>query len=173
MKNMSKREWMGWFCLWGLIFSMSHSEKSEASENSIRTDIEDVLQVDMSTRECLVYNLYMESRGESDLANIMVMNTVFNRVNSKHFPDTPCEVVKQGFQYSWTFDKRSDKLKDLKQVKRLTHLVDQYIMNRDLFLGMSHGANHYHHVNITPEWSTSKRMIKVGVYDQHVFYWRK
>jgi spore germination cell wall hydrolase CwlJ-like protein len=169
-----KREWLGWVCLWGLLFAMFNktAEAAEAGEVSVRTDIEDVLKVEMSSRECLVYNLYMESRGESDLANIMVMNTVFNRVNSKHFPNTPCGVIKQRYQYSWTFDKRSDKLKDPKQVKRLTHLVDQYIMNRDMFLGMSHGVDHYHHVNITPEWSTSKRMIKVGVYDQHVFYRR-
>lgn len=173
MKNMSKRECLGWFCLWGLIFSMFHSEKSQASEDSIRTDIEDILQVDMSTRECLVYNLYMESRGESDLANIMVLNSVYNRVLSKHFPNTPCEVVKQPFQYSWTRDRRSDKLHDHEQVTRLTRLVDNYLLNREMFLAMSHGTDHYHHVNITPEWSLSKRMVKVATYDRHVFYRRK
>lgn len=31
---MKKREWLGWFCLWGLIFSVVYSGESEASECS-------------------------------------------------------------------------------------------------------------------------------------------
>lgn len=158
------------FLLLGLLGLSSGS--SIASE--IRTDITDVLTVNnMSTQECLVYNLYNESRSESDLANIMVINTVMNRVKSKSFPNTPCEVIKQKWQYSWTFDKRSDEMKDKKSVDRLAKIVDTYLLNKEVFLSLSQGADHYHNVGITPEWSTSKRMVKVGTFDQHRFYRRK
>ena len=145
----------------------------DALGQEIDSDVKDILKSDVGDRTCLVMNLYHESRSESDMANIMVLNSVFNRVNSKHYPSTPCGVIKQKHQYSWTSDKRSDVMKDTKQVKRLTLLVDKYIINKELFLSMSQGVDHYHHVSITPEWSASKRMLKVATVDQHVFYKRK
>lgn len=145
----------------------------DALGQEIDSDVKDILKSDVGDRTCLVMNLYHESRSESDMANIMVLNSVFNRVNSKHYPSTPCGVIKQKYQYSWTSDKRSDVMKDTKQVKRLTLLVDNYIINKELFLSMSQGVDHYHHVSITPEWSASKRMLKVATVDQHVFYKRK
>lgn len=136
-------------------------------------NVVDIMKSDVDDRTCLVMNLYQESRSESDMANIMVMNTVFNRVKSKHYPDSPCGVVKQKLQYSWTSDGRSDYMHNQNQVKRLTYLVDKYIINKELFLSLSEGADHYHHVNITPEWSLSPRMVKVSLVDNHVFYKRK
>lgn len=143
-----------------------------AGENKVDPDINNLLSKEVGTRTCLVYNLYHESRSESDVANIMVLNTVFNRVKSTHFPDTPCEVVKQDKQYSWTHDGKSDKMHNLKQVKRLTKLVDKYLINKEVFLSLSQGSDHYHTNNIRPVWSKSKRMKKVAVIDNHTFYVR-
>lgn len=143
-----------------------------ASENNINPRINNLLSEHVGTRVCLVYNLYHESRSESDMANIMVLNTVFNRVKSKHYPNTPCDVIKQPKQYSWLDDGRSDNMRNLKQVKRLTKLVDKYLMNKEMFLSLSEKVNHYHTNSISPAWSKSKRMKKVAVIDNHTFYVR-
>ncbi|ALM62068.1 endolysin [Vibrio phage qdvp001] len=144
----------------------------DVNAGEINPNINDLLSVEVGTRTCLVYNLYHESRSESDMANIMILNTVFNRVESPHFPNTPCGVVKQDKQFSWTHDNKSDKMHNLKQVKRLTKLVDKYLMNKELFLSLSENVDHYHSNKIRPSWSKSKRMKKVAVIDQHVFYVR-
>lgn len=141
-----------------------------ASENEVNPSIRDVVSTEMPDRDCLVYNLYHESRGESDLANIMVLNTVFNRVSSPHYPNTICGVVKQPYQYSWTNDGRSDVMSNLAQVDRLTKLVDMYLINKDAYLALSKGADHYHTTAISPYWSKSDRMEKIAVVDHHIFY---
>ncbi|AGH31971.1 endolysin [Vibrio phage PWH3a-P1] len=144
----------------------------DVNAGEINPDINDLLSADVGTRTCLVFNLYHESRSESDMANIMILNTVFNRVKSPHFPDTPCEVVKQDKQYSWLQDGKTDKMRNLKQVKRLTKLVDKYLMNKELFLSLSEDVDHYHSNKVRPLWSKSERMKKVAVIDQHIFYIR-
>lgn len=145
----------------------------KADEIDIRTNIDDVMKVEMSTRECLVTNLYFESRSESDMANIMVLNSVFNRVKSEHYPNTPCKVIKQKSQYSWTKDNKSDKMLNLNQVSRLVKIVDKYLLNKELFLSLSEGSDHYHATSVTPDWSKSDRMVYIGTFDKHVFYRRK
>lgn len=147
---------------------VSCDAKSSEVEN-----VHDIMKADVGDRTCLVMNLYHESRSDSDMANIMVLNSVFNRVKSKNFPNTPCGVIKQKLQYSWSSDGRDDLMKDKYQIKRLTKLVDKYILNKELFLSLSQGVDHYHHVNITPEWSTSPRMKKITTIDNHTFYKRK
>ena len=57
---------------------------------------------------CGAQNIYHESRGESNSGQIAVSNVVRNRVKSKHYPNTICEVVWQPKQFSWTHDGRSD-----------------------------------------------------------------
>ena len=144
----------------------------DVNAGEINPDINDLLSSEVGTRTCLIYTLYNESRGESDMANIMVLNVIFNRVKSDHFPNTPCKVVKQNKQFSYLFDGKSDKMRNLKQVKRLTKLVDKYLLNKEVFLSLSQGSDHYHTNNISPTWSKSKRMNKVAVIDNHTFYVR-
>ena len=107
-----------------LSLTLINTSNAFSKENDVDTGIRDVATTEMSDRDCLVYNLYHESRGESDIANIMVLNTVLNRTNSPRFPNTICGVVKQPYQYSWTNDGRSDVIHNRVQVDRLTKLVD-------------------------------------------------
>ena len=45
---------------------------------------------------CMSQNIYFEARHESMLGKIAVAHVVMNRIESKDFPNTVCEVVKQG-----------------------------------------------------------------------------
>ena len=136
-------------------------------------NIDDLLVVkNINTITYLTYTLYHESRGEPDLANMMILSVIWNRMENKHFPNTLEGVVKQDWQFSYLFDKKSDVIKDKVSYKRLHNLVEVFLLNRELFLGLSKGANHYHTVSISPYWSNSKRMKVVGVFGNHIFYKR-
>ena len=45
---------------------------------------------------CLAMNMYHEARNQSFAGQLAVANVTMNRVNDERFPDTICEVVKQG-----------------------------------------------------------------------------
>jgi len=127
----------------------------------------------LSSVECLTINSYMEGRGESDMANIMIMSTVLNRVNDRRWPSSICSVVFQRNQYSWTGDKLSDKVHDSVQYIRLYRLAEHFLINKDTFLKLSGSVNHYHSTKVHPYWVGSERMEYVGSLDGHRFYYWK
>jgi spore germination cell wall hydrolase CwlJ-like protein len=52
---------------------------------------------------CLAENIYHEARGEPDIGKQAVAHVVLNRVYRNDFPNTICNVVKQGpIRESWT-----------------------------------------------------------------------
>ena len=69
---------------------------------------------------CLALNVYYEARSQSIVEQIAVAQVVINRVNDDRYPDTICEVVKQGekntdgtmkedrCQFSWYCDGAKD-----------------------------------------------------------------
>jgi spore germination cell wall hydrolase CwlJ-like protein len=124
----------------------------------------------LSSVECLAANSYHEGRSESDIANIMIMATVINRVNDKRFPDDICDVVFQNKAFSWTSDGKSDKIKNLTQYRRLYKLAETFLINRRSFLKLSQKVNHYHTTKVKPYWSTDENMKYVTTIDNHRFY---
>lgn len=124
----------------------------------------------LSTIECLTVNLYHEARGESDMANIMVLDVVMNRVYSSKFPNTPCQVIFAHKAFSWTEDGKSDRIKDITQYRRLYHLVETFWYNKAAYLALSEGADHYHDISVHPAWSYSHSMTVVGRVGNLIFY---
>ena len=53
---------------------------------------------------CLALNIYHEARDQSIEGQIAVAQVVLERVKSKKYPSTICEVVMQGPTYSWAED---------------------------------------------------------------------
>ncbi|MEY2909484.1 MAG: hypothetical protein RLZZ602_2007, partial [Pseudomonadota bacterium] len=49
----------------------------------------------ISTLTCLAVAIYFEARGESIDGQMLVAETIINRVADERWPDTVCEVVKQ------------------------------------------------------------------------------
>ena len=153
--------------------------ESKAHEHEIEIpQHQDILKVEeVDTMTLLALNLFMESRGESDLANMMVLSTVFNRVNNKHYPDTVEGVIKQKYQYSWTSDGKSDAVGynsiEINRYKELYKLTEQFILEKQNWLAVSMDVDHYHTTSISPKWSKSERMVEKFTIDQHIFYKRK
>lgn len=72
--------------------------------------------------------------------------------------------------FSWTGDGLSDKIYNIKQYKRLYKLAEQFILNRNIMVSLSQGADHYHTINSKPYWSESDKLEYIMTVDNHKFY---
>lgn len=129
--------------------------------------------------ECLALNVYYEARGSNLADQYAVSDVVLNRVSSSRYPDTICEVVKQGrqdqngnmvrhmCQFSWYCDGKSDRPQDEQSWER-AQLVAYSIMVYGQYRGLTEGATHYHATYVAPSWS--RELYQVGRIGVHIFY---
>jgi len=120
-------------------------------------------------QHCMALNMYWEARGEGTDGMIAVGWTVLNRMRSRRFPSTPCDVVYQGGQrrgceFSWWCDGRSDRPRDARSWRLAQHLAEQVLMAppRD----PTGGALYYHATSVRPGWPHALT-TRIG---QHLFY---
>lgn len=132
-----------------------------------------------SEEQCLALNIYHEARSESLAGQYAVADVVLNRVESKHFPNSVCGVVKQAqlweghpvrnrCQFSWYCDGKSDKPIEKDAWYRSLE-VAQSILYANRFRGITEGANHYHTQYVDPSWNRKMRLI--GSIGDHIFYY--
>ena len=129
-------------------------------------------------------NIYHEAKNQSMLGQFAVAQVVMNRVEDSRFPDTVCEVVKQGLtyrngkvvigkcQFSWYCDGKSDEPnRDSKAWSNAIRHAS-IIMTETIIIDVTDGATHYHASYVRPAWAkTKKRTTRI---DKHIFYrWEK
>ncbi|MDQ1335757.1 MAG: hypothetical protein QG552_2707 [Thermodesulfobacteriota bacterium] len=120
---------------------------------------------------CLARTIYWEAKGEDDAEREAIANVVMNRNGHKGFPNTICEVVKQGHeqgacQFSWWCDGRSDDAEEEENYSRSKEIARK-ALNRQL-KDRTGGALYFHHRKVTPNWS--KEYIKTVEVGEHIFY---
>ena len=138
--------------------------------------------VSQSEIECMAKNIYFEAAVESTAGQLAVAQVTLNRVESKHYPNTVCEVVYQGphtatgfpkrdrCQFSWYCDGKDDEVRNKGKLWNTAHNLAKYVLKRqnDL-LDITDGATHYHANYIdAPRWAGQKR-VTTSI-DQHIFY---
>lgn len=135
---------------------------------------------------CLALNVYHEARGDILAGQYAVSDVVLNRVESKKYPNTVCEVIRQAkmstwwkkehgkdvpvknkCQFSWYCDGKSDEPKD-EDAWRRSQAVAYRILFNDDFRGISEGSLYYHATYVNPKWN--KSFYLVGRIGDHVFY---
>jgi len=131
---------------------------------------------------CMAMAVYFEARGEPLVGQSAVAHVIMNRVVDARYPNTVCEVVKQGPTYKWKAnfpvrhkcqfsfycDGKSDQPKD----------KDAYEMAKMISFGAktgrtydpTNGATHYHAHYVNPDWANSKHMT-VRINDHIFYYW--
>ena len=118
--------------------------------------------------DCLTANIYHEARGESIHGQWLVAYVTRNRVNSAHYPDTYCSVVKQPAQFSWWHGKAlypSDK----KAWEVARQIAEHFILNDPISRhDASLGALYYHTIKVHPKWANTKTYI--GRVGKHLAY---
>jgi len=117
--------------------------------------------------ECLAKNVYFEARNQSTFGQLAVAMVTMNRVEDKRFPNSVCEVVYQNRQFSWTHLVNDHTPKERQSYKEIYRLA-QVVYNGEIE-DITSGSAFYHATYIKqPRWA--KRMKKIGIIDQHIFY---
>ena len=124
---------------------------------------------------CLAKNIYHEARGEPMAGQFAVAEVTINRVESRHYPDTICEVVYQQRwdkirqrkvgAFSWT-ELDSMPIKKKEAWEKAWHIAETVYHNHHTFT--LEGALFYHAHYVKPRWARNKR--RVAVIGQHIFY---
>ena len=128
---------------------------------------------------CLAQNIYYEARGSNRADRIAVADVVLNRVQDTRYPDTICEVVRQGrkhpngqmkrnqCQFSWYCDGKSDWPQDLDAWVDAQQIAYMMIVHSD-GRGLTEGSTHYHANYVKPKWARDLQLVgRIGV---HIFY---
>ena len=134
---------------------------------------------------CLALNTYHEAKNQSLVGQIATAQVVMNRVEDDRFPNTICEVVKQGptrpswedpekeypikhrCQFSWYCDGKPDIPKNEKAWRKAQDVAFLVYYNK-IQLDVTEGATHYHATYVRPAWAkTKKRTTRI---EKHIFY---
>jgi len=129
---------------------------------------------DHPQEHCMALNIYHEARGSNLADKYAVADVTLNRVEDTRYPNTVCEVVKDGYkkgrrdcQFSWYCDGKSDVPRDEDMWKE-SQMIAWSIMNWDKMRGITEGATHYHATYVSPRWAKSLQMV--GRIGAHIFY---
>ena len=115
---------------------------------------------------CLALNVYHEARDQSTAGQIAVTQVVINRVNDTRFPDSICKVVKQPGQFSWFWDKKSDKPYEEKAWQKSLMVARTVYDGKTI--DITDGATYYHANYVNPSWA--RKRTKTVRIDDHIFY---
>ena len=147
------------------------AEKIE--KRNIFLNIEDVM--------CMAKNIFFEAAVESTAGKLAVAQVTLNRVKSKNYPNTICDVVYEGrhhadgfpkrnqCQFSWYCDGRGDEPRESKLWTDSQDLAKYVILRQDDLIDITDGATHYHARYIdAPRWAGQKKIT--AKIDEHIFY---
>ena len=114
------------------------------------------------------------------------MAVTINRLNDPRFPNTLCEVVKQGIerpswkqdgttvpiknkcQFSWYCDGKSDDIKNKEVFDGIFDLTLNVVTGTIKIIDITDGATHYHADYVFPSWARTK--TKTIEIEDHIFY---
>lgn len=127
---------------------------------------------------CLTDNIYFEARGQVLEGQIAVGLVTLNRVMSKEWPDTICEVVwqkrrsptsgKMVAQFSWTLDGRADVPHNFSAYYKASQVARRLMNVEDPVEDFTKGSDHYHAFYVKPIWR--HKMQKIATIGDHLFY---
>lgn len=117
---------------------------------------------------CLAKNIFHEAGIEDPIGKYAVAQVTLNRVKSKKYPNTICDVVMDPFQFSWANNRKI----------RWTHpkgvsweeakiIAEDVIFNGTRVKGLE-DALYYHADYVKPHWKKPEaKIVKLGT---HIFY---
>lgn len=123
---------------------------------------------------CLTEALYFEARGEAVKGQVAVTEVILNRVDSRYFPNTVCEVVHQGTgekhrcQFSYRCDGLSEEIANRKAWDRVGKVAR--LMLDGAPRELSGGATFYHTTAVRPTWA--RAFLNTAKHGVHLFYRR-
>ena len=167
--------------------SIAGNSYSETAMNDTESGDNTLYTADSHPEEfCLAQNIYYESRIDNLAGQAAVADVVLNRVYDTRYPNTICEVVKQGpiskwwkeekgkevpirnrCQFSWYCDGKPDDNPQGDKWRQAQELAYK-MYHQDYLRGISEGSTHYHATYVNPKWNRNMHLIgRIGL---HIFY---
>lgn len=122
--------------------------------------------------KCLSEALYFEARGEDLWGQMAVAEVILNRADSERFPNSVCEVVRDGTgrlnrcQFSYYCDGKVEAIGDPTAYERIKKIAAMMIEGRARVL--TGGALFYHTDAVSPSWMSA--MEQTTIIGDHIFY---
>lgn len=174
---------LGLFSTYSLDSSHNKIDYKNGNRNTSIEVIRDVEFVVKNKREsdfeCLRKNIFHEAANQNFDGMVAVANVVMNRVATKGYPNSICDViyqaeyknyklVKNRCQFSWYCDGKSDNIRITKYNKyawQQAGIVARMAITKSLpqIVG---DATHYHAQYVTVNWN----LEQVAVIGDHIFY---
>tara|TARA_E500000178_G_C16879717_1_gene688388 strand:+ start:384 stop:812 length:429 start_codon:yes stop_codon:yes gene_type:complete len=129
---------------------------------------------------CMATNIYHEAKNQPMVGQIAVAQVVMNRVKDSRYPNTICDVVKQGLtykngkvvlgkcQFSWYCDGKKDDVNMKSEKWRNSLRYASMVITNRITLDVTEGATHYHATYVRPAWARTK--TKTVRINRHIFY---
>ena len=129
---------------------------------------------------CMATNIYHEAKNQPMAGQIAVAQVVMNRVKDSRYPNTICDVVKQGLtykngkvvlgkcQFSWYCDGKKDDVNMKSEKWRNSLRYASMVITNRITLDVTEGATHYHATYVRPAWARTK--TKTVRINRHIFY---
>jgi spore germination cell wall hydrolase CwlJ-like protein len=129
-----------------------------------------------SELECLARGIYFEARGEPANGRLAVALVILNRVKSKAYPASICEVVYQNAhmpnrcQFSFACDGEPDTIKERGKWREIVAHADRLLQNQAIAAASNQlwASTHYHAAYVSPHWAS--KLISTGRVGKHLFY---
>ncbi|UYG04553.1 cell wall hydrolase [Halomonas sp. LR3S48] len=120
---------------------------------------------------CLARSIYWEAKGVPGRDMESVANVVMNRLADEAFPNTICDVVKQGSeqspcQFSWWCDGRPDEVVE-NDAYEVAKEVARQALNQEL-PDHTDGALYFHDRTVHPSWANE--FLLTAETDSFLFY---
>tara|TARA_R100001143_G_C3352223_1_gene130211 strand:+ start:454 stop:882 length:429 start_codon:yes stop_codon:yes gene_type:complete len=131
---------------------------------------------------CMATAIYFESRSEPTVGQIAVGQTILTRVHDPRYPDNVCDVVKEGYYYSWDetipipdqcqfsfwCDGKSETITDQSAYEWAEEISWGLLDGTLAVIDLTDGATHYHAYWVKPSWS--KHFTQTVRINDHIFY---
>lgn len=127
--------------------------------------------------KCLAEGIYFEARGESIRGKLAVGRVILNRVESKAYPNSVCDVVYQNrhmhnrCQFSFACDGKPDTIKEKDEWREILMHAAWLLASdeEDGSPSQVKTATHYHADYVCPYWS--KVLVQTARIGRHIFYY--
>lgn len=117
---------------------------------------------------CLAKNIYHEARGQGDLGMYAVAQVTINRLYSRNWGSTVCDVVMSPMQFSWANDKSIRWKHPSGQSWEQSKSMAENVLSKGLRIKGLQDALFYHANYVNPRWASERYLI--ATIGDHIFY---
>lgn len=147
---------------------------------SLKRSFQHLTKEEQQEVRCLAHNIYFEARSEPIDGQLAVAYVTLNRVESKLFPNSICNVVQQRrrnvCQFSWWCNSRlqqrsiNNQIANREIYKDIERMAVDIVTGQQDIIDITEGALFYHAQYVEKRKLGSMQLIHTATIGQHVFY---